>query len=118
MTQTASKLSSIVPVLLKLHTVWLNEVFWYVFQDEEGWQGMGIMTCNNAARIDHIMMTTTKFPTVPAYLTGPALNESPKISKTFIGYLRYLLALSPNNLPGLPAQMAVPVQTWRRVWMS
>ena len=51
------------------------------------------MACDNVARIDE--MTTTKFPPIPASLTGPALNECPKISKTFIAYLESLLALTP-----------------------
>ena len=52
-----------------------------------------MMACDNVARIDE--MTTTKFPPIPASLTGPALNECPKISKTFIAYLESLLALMP-----------------------
>ena len=56
-----------------------------VFRDVAGWQSLGMMACDNAARIDD--MTTTKFPAIPASLTGPALNECPKISKTFIAYL-------------------------------
>lgn len=52
-----------------------------------------MMACDNVARIDE--MTTTKFPPIPASLTGPALNECPKISKTFIAYLESLLALTP-----------------------
>ena len=75
------------------HTALLNEVFWYVFRDVAGWQSMGMMACDNAARIDD--MTTTKFPPVPASLTGPALNECPKIPKTFIAYLVSMLALTP-----------------------
>ena len=58
-----------------LHTALLNVVFWYVFQDVAGWQSMGMMARDNAARIDY--MTTTKFPPVPTSLTGPALNKCP-----------------------------------------
>ena len=57
--------------------------------------GIGMMTYDNTARIDD--MTTAKFPPVPwpASLTGPALNECPKISKTFIAYFESLLTLTP-----------------------
>ena len=75
------------------HTALLNKVFWYVFWDVAGCQSIDMMACYNTARIDDI--TTTKFPPVPALLTGPAFNECPKISKTLIAYLESLLALTP-----------------------
>ena len=63
-----------------------------VFRDVAGWQSLGMMACDNAARIDD--MTTTKFPPVLASLTGPALNQCLMISKTFIAYSESLLALT------------------------
>ena len=78
------------------HTAFPNQVFWYVFRDVAGWQSMGMMACNNAARIDD--MTITTFPAVPASLTGPALHEYPKIPRRLsssIAYLESLLSLTP-----------------------
>ena len=63
--------------------------FWVL--DVAGWQSMDMMAHNNTARNED--MTTAKFPAFPASLTGPALNECLKISKTFIAYLKSLLAL-------------------------
>ena len=94
--------------------------FLVFFWDLVGWQSMGMMSSDNAARIDHMTVGQQKVSCcfrhadllciewMSEFIQYVCCLPCPTV-KTFYRWL-------PTNLPGTAGLMASSVQTLRRIW--